>query len=102
MRRRSDAARSRAVRRGQARASIAALLGIPEEALRKWLDVYGSAGIEVLAMMGKRHAACSFETKAAAVRAVVDGGMTNRTIRVLYMISISPEKTSVAGPVINT
>ena len=27
-------------------------------------------------MMGKRHTACSFETKAAAVRAVVDGGMT--------------------------
>lgn len=44
--------------------------------MRKWLDVYGSAGIEVLAMMGKRHTACSFETKAAAVRAVVDGGMT--------------------------
>ena len=44
--------------------------------MRKWLDVYGSAGIEVLAMMGKRHTACSFETKAAAVRAVADGGMT--------------------------
>lgn len=27
-------------------------------------------------MMGKRHTAYSFETKAAAVRAVVDGGMT--------------------------
>lgn len=44
--------------------------------MRKWLDVYGSAGIEVLAMMGKRHTACSFETRAAAARAVVDGGMT--------------------------
>lgn len=46
--------------------------------MRKWLDVYGSAGIEVLSMMGKRHTACSFETKAAAVRAVVNGGMTKR------------------------
>ena len=61
---------------GRGRASIAALLGIPEEAVRKWLDIYRSAGIEVLAMMGKKHAAYSFETKLAAVRAVVDEGMT--------------------------
>ena len=61
---------------GRGRASIAALLGIPEETVRKWLDIYRSAGIEVLAMMGKKHAAYSFETKLAAVRAVVDEGMT--------------------------
>lgn len=61
---------------GRGRASIAALLGIPEETVREWLDVYRSAGIEVLAMMGKKHAAYSFETKLAAVRAVVDEGMT--------------------------
>lgn len=42
---------------GRGRASIAALLGIPEETVRKWLDIYRSAGIEVLAMMGKKHAA---------------------------------------------
>ena len=53
---------------GRGRASIAALLGIPEETVRKWLDIYRSAGIEVLAMMGKKHAAYSFETKLAAVR----------------------------------
>ena len=61
---------------GRGRASIAALLGIPEETVRKWLDIYRSAGIEVLAMMGKKHAAYPFETKLAAVRAVVDEGMT--------------------------
>lgn len=61
---------------GRGRASIAALLGIPEETVRKWLDIYRSAGIEVLAMMGKKHAAYSFETKLAAVRAVADEGMT--------------------------
>lgn len=60
---------------GRGRASIAALLGIPEETVRKWLDIYRSAGIEVLAMMGKKHAAYSFETKLAAVRAVVDEAM---------------------------
>ena len=32
---------------GRGRASIAALLGIPEETVRKWLDIYRSAGIEV-------------------------------------------------------
>ena len=61
---------------GRGRASIAALLGIPEETVRKWLDVYRSAGIEVLAMMGKKHNTYSFETKLAAVKAVVDEGMT--------------------------
>ncbi len=62
--------------RGHGRASIAAVLGIPEETVRRWLDIYRSAGIEVLAMMGKKRAAYSFETKLAAVGAVVDEGMT--------------------------
>ena len=61
---------------GHGRAAIAALLGMPEETVRKWLDVYRSAGIEVLAMMGKKRTAYSLETKLAAVRAVVDEGTT--------------------------
>lgn len=61
---------------GHGRAAIAALLGMPEETVREWLCTYRSAGIEVLAMMGKKHTAHSFETKLAAVRAVVDDGMT--------------------------
>ena len=56
--------------------AVASLLGIPRETVRKWLDVYRSVGIEVLAMMGKKHTTYSFETKLAAVRAVVDEGMT--------------------------
>ena len=56
--------------------AAAGLLGIPRETVRKWLDIYRSAGIEVLAMMGKRHTAYPFETKVGAVRAVADGGMT--------------------------
>jgi transposase-like protein len=56
--------------------AAAGLLGIPQETVRKWMDVYRSVGIEVLAMMGKKHTAYSFETKLAAVRAVVDEGMT--------------------------
>ena len=62
-------ARARASTAGSARAS-------PEETVRKWLDIYRSVGIEVLAMMGKKHTAYSFETKLGAVRAVVDEGMT--------------------------
>lgn len=60
---------------GHGRASIAALLGIPEETVKKWLDIHRSAGIEVLAMMGKKHTTHPFETKLAAVRAVVDEGV---------------------------
>ena len=56
--------------------AAAGLPGIPRETVRKWLDIYRSAGIEVLAMMGKKHTAYPFETKPGAVRAVVDGGMT--------------------------
>ena len=44
--------------------------------VREWLAVYRSVGIEVLAMTGGKHATYSFETKLAAVRAVVDEGMT--------------------------
>ena len=40
---------------GHGRAAIAALLGMPEETVREWLCTYRSAGIEVLAMMGKKH-----------------------------------------------
>ena len=56
--------------------AAASLLGIPRETVRKWLDIYRSVGIEVLAMTGKKHTTYSFETKLGAVRAVVDGGMT--------------------------
>ena len=56
--------------------AVASLLGIPRETVRKWLDVYRSAGIEVLAMMGKKRTTYSYETKLAAVKAVVDEGMT--------------------------
>lgn len=61
---------------GWGRASVASQLGIPEETVRKWLDTYRSVGIEVLAMMGTKKTAYSFETKLAAVRAVADEGMT--------------------------
>ena len=44
------------------------------EAVREWLAVYRSVGIEVLVMMGEKHKTYSFETKLVAVRAVMDEG----------------------------
>ena len=61
---------------GYGRASVASLLGIPEKTVRQWLDIYRSVGIEVLALMGTKKAVYPFESKVAAVRAVVDEGMT--------------------------
>ena len=61
---------------GCGRDKIASLLGMSLGTVREWLAVYRSVGIEVLAMTGGKHATYSFETKLAAVRAVVDEGMT--------------------------
>ena len=61
---------------GHGRASVASLLGIPEETVRQWLSIYKSVGIEVLALMGSKKTIYLYETKVAAVRAVLDEGMT--------------------------
>ena len=61
---------------GHGRDVIARLVGAPEGTVRKWLDIYRSVGIEVLALMGAKKTIYPFETKVAAVRAVVDEGMT--------------------------
>ena len=73
--------------------AAAGLLGIPRETVRKWLDIYRSAGIEVLAMMGKKHTAYPFETKLGAVRAVADGGMTKPEAMARFGIA-SPSSVS--------
>lgn len=50
-------------------------LGIPPEAVRKWQLTYRAAGRDGLLGMGGEHRGYDFETKVAAARAVVDGGM---------------------------
>lgn len=60
---------------GRGRGSVAKVLGIPEEAVRKWQQTYRSVGRDGLLNMGKTHARYDFETKVAAAKAVVDGGM---------------------------
>ena len=59
----------------EGRGSVAKVLGIPEEAVRKWQQTYRSLGRDGLLNMGKTHARYGFETKVAAASAVVDGGM---------------------------
>ncbi len=56
--------------------AISSLIGVPYEAVRQWINTYRSVGIEGLTDMGKKNAVYSYETKAAAARAVVDEGMT--------------------------
>lgn len=55
--------------------SVAGSLGIPAEAVRKWQQTYRAVGRDGLLKMGEKRSRCDFETKVAAARAVVDGGM---------------------------
>ena len=61
--------------RGLGRRSAARVLGIPEDTVRKWQQTYRSVGRDGLLIMGKTHTRYDYETKVAAARAVVDGGM---------------------------
>ena len=60
---------------GRGYKSVAGSLGIPAEAVRKWQQTYRATGRDGLLKMGEKHSRCDFETKVAASRAVVDGGM---------------------------
>ena len=55
--------------------SIADLIEVPYEAVRQWIDTYRSVGIEGLMAMGRKYTKYSFETKLAAVKAVIEDGM---------------------------
>lgn len=55
--------------------SVARRLGIPAGTVRKWQQTYRSVGRDGLLNMGKTHARYDFETKVAAAKAVVGGGM---------------------------
>ena len=61
---------------GLGRRAIGARLGVPHEAVRRWLEKYGAGGTEPPLRMGGKQARHGYETKVAAARAVVDGGMS--------------------------
>lgn len=60
---------------GLGRRAIAARLGVPHEAVRKWLVKYRAGGMELLLKMGGKQSRYDYGTKVAAASAVVDGGM---------------------------
>ena len=60
---------------GRGYKSVAGSLGIPAEAVRKWQQTYRATGRDGLLKMGEKRSRYDFETKVAAARAVVDGGM---------------------------
>ena len=62
-------------KQGCGRRYAARQLGVSESVVRKWRNAYISSGSEVVLSMGKKKLSYSYETKLAAVEAVVDGGM---------------------------
>ena len=51
-------------------------LGVPAETVRHWQKTYRVIGKDGLLAMGVKHARYDYETKVAAARAVVEGGMS--------------------------
>ena len=79
--------------RGLGRAAVARMLSVPEEAVRKWLDVYRAFGSEVLLAMDGKQAKYTYEQKVAAASAVVDGGMSKpEAMKAFGIMSMAPLK----------
>ena len=72
---------------GRGYKSVAGSLGIPAEAVRKWQQTYRATGRDGLLKMGEKRSRCDFETKVAAARAVVDGGMAKPEAMGLFGIA---------------
>ena len=78
---------------GLGRRAIGARLGVPHEAVRRWLEKYRAGGTELLLKTDGRKAGYGYETKVAAARAVVDGGMSKpEAMARLRIASESPLK----------
>ena len=78
--------------RGLGRDAVACALGIPSCAVRKWHETFRAVGREVLLDMGKARS-YDWETKVAAARAVVDGGMSKPEAMVRFgIVSATPLK----------
>ena len=62
--------------RGFGYALTARRLGVPAETVREWQKTYRAIGRNGLFAMGAKYARYDYETKVAAAKAVVDGGMS--------------------------
>ena len=62
-------------------------LGVPAAAVREWQKMYRAIGKGGLLAMGGQQARYDYETKVAAARAVVDGGMSKPEAMVRFGIA---------------
>ena len=62
-------------------------LGVPAETVRHWQKTYRAIGKDGLLAMGVNRATYDYETKVAAARAVVDGGMSKPEAMVRFGIA---------------
>ena len=68
-------------------------LGVSAETVRGWQKTYRVIGKDGLLAMGVKHARYDYETKVAAARAVVDGGMSKPEAMVCFgIVSATPLK----------
>ena len=67
-------------------------LGVPAEAVRHWQKTYRAIGKDGLLAMGVNRARYDYETKVAAARAVVDGGMSKPEAMVRFGIASAKPK----------
>ena len=73
--------------RGCGYALTARRLGVPAETVREWQKTYRAIGRNGLFAMGVKRAKYDYETKVAAARAVVDGGMSKPEAMVRFSIA---------------
>lgn len=62
-------------------------LGVSAETVREWQKMYRVIGRSGLLAMGVKHTRYDYETKVAAARAVVDGGMSKPEAMVRFSIA---------------
>ena len=73
--------------RGRGYALTARRLGVSAETVREWQKMYRVIGRDGLLAMGVKQARYDYETKVAAARAVVDGGMSKPEAMVRFGIA---------------
>jgi transposase len=72
---------------GAGKVALARALAIPPGTAKNWMLTYGAVGAERFIEMGSTHKAYDYETKLAAVRDHVDGGLSRREVMARYGIT---------------
>lgn len=72
------------IERGHGCGSVASALAISESVAHDWVSTYRAVGREAFLSMGSKHRRYSYETKLAAARDYVDGGMAASEVMSRY------------------